>query len=810
MPRHYRPQLLDRCLSALAVLLTLVFCHPVWAADPAGRQLQLEVFVNGHASNFVTPFTDVPGKGLVTTRGELAELFIRVPGEGAATDVVALTSIPGLKYDLDEAKQKIEFVLGDALRVRRIYDVKKASPAPTAGTADYGLVTNYQVYSSATQNPRTTYAPTFSGSNVSLDQRVITPFGTLNQTSILGQNFAGNTGTLRLDTYATRVDPEGLKTYRVGDTVTGGLAWTHPIRIGGAQVQHDYTFRPDLVTSSLPNVSGSAAVPSTVDVYINNVKAISQPVGVGPYQITNLPMYSGGGDARVVLRDASGKETETALSFFASPRVLREGIYESSLEIGAPRLRYGLLSDDYEAQVVGSGTLRLGVSDWLTLESHGEGGLGVVNGGVGAVAKVGKLGVINTAVSGSTSHGRSGTQTYASLDTNIGAVSLHLSSQRAIAGYDDLATATAKLRPAIFQIGSGFASYGRPSGKTIRSLDGISFGVPLEFDHSNISTSFLQAKTDDGQSTRVATVTYSRPLFENATLSASAFRDFADNKGTGVYVGVTMRLGKTPLGTRLGENATATVGLQNSAQAHSITTDISSSADNSVGAWGWRVRESEGTQTQREAGINYRTPIARIDATVGQRGDGMLGRVQVDGAVVAMGNTVYFANRIDDGFGVVSTGAPGVKVTQEGMFVGTTDEDGKLLVPNLRSHSTNRIGIDATNLPVDAEVEQTSQRVTPAFRSGVYVDFAVKTSVPAAIVSFTKSDGTFVQAGSELTLAGDPTPYLVGYDGQVFIKKLGDQNKVTIKFAEGGTCNAAFNYKLKRGEQSVIGPVTCQ
>ncbi len=810
MPRHHRPQLLDRCFSALVVLLTLFFGHPVWAADPAGRQLQLEVFVNGHASNLVTPFTDVPGKGLVTTRRELAELFVRVPGDGAADDVVVLTSIPGLKYDFDEGKQKIDLLVGDALRMRRVYDVKKAAAAPSAGTADYGLVTNYQVFSTATQNPEKTYAPAFSGSNVSLDQRVITPFGTLNQTSILGQNFAGNTNTLRLDTYATRVDPEGLKTYRVGDAVTGGTAWTHPIRIGGAQIQHDYTFRPDLVTSSLPNVTGSAAVPSTVDVYINNVKAVSQPVGAGPYQITNLPIYSGVGDARVVLRDASGKETETALSFFASPRVLREGIYESSLEVGAPRLRYGIVSDDYEAQVVGSGTLRLGVSDWLTLESHGEGGMGLVNGGIGAVSKVGKLAVVNAAVSGSTNHGRSGVQTYGSLDTTIGPVSLHLSSQRAIAGYDDLASATARLRPAIYQLGSGLAAYGRLAGRTIRSLDGISFGLPLEFDQSNISTSFLQAKTEDGGMTRVATVTYSRPLFENATLSASAFRDFADNKGTGVYVGVTMRLGKTPLGARLGDNATATVGLQNSSQGRALTTDVSSSADNSIGAWGWRVRDSEGTQVQREAGINYRTPIARLDATVGQRGDGVLGRFQADGAVVAMGNTVYFANRIDDGFGIVSTGAPGVKVTQEGKFVGQTDADGKLLVSNLRSHTVNRIGIDATNLPVDAEVEQTSQRVTPAFRSGVYVDFAVKASVPAAIVSFRKSDGAFVAAGSELTLTGDTTPYVVGYDGQVFIRKLGDQNSVTIKFADGATCNAAFVYKQARGEQSVIGPVTCQ
>ena len=809
MPRRHPARRGDQLLFALALCLALLIGRPVAVAEEAaGRQLQLEVSINGEPTKLIAPFTEVEGQGLVTARSELEELYIKAPGAGAATDLVRLKSIPGLKYEVDERAQAINLIAEDKARLSRNYDASASYAKPSAGTADYGLVANYNVYSSTTQNLRALSEPAFNGTNVSLDSRFITPYGVLNQTAILGPNLVAASDTLRLETYAVRVDPDALETTRLGDAVTGGLAWTRPIRLAGAQLQHNYVFRPDLVTSSLPSYSGSAAVPSTVDVYINNVKSVSQQVGAGPYQLTNLPVYAGGSDARVVVRDASGKETQTSLSFFASPRLLREGVYESSAEIGAPRLRYGILSDDYEGQVVGSGTLRLGMLDWLTAEAHGETGLGINNGGIGLVARAGGLGVINAAVSGSAGAGRTGAQLYGAFDTKAGLVSLHASSQRALAGYVDLAGATARLRPSITSYSSGIVGlYGSKFGvQPIRSLDNIGLSVPIEFDRSTISTSFLHAKTEDGQSSRIATISYSRPLFDDASLYATAFRDFGDSKGTGLFLGVSMPLGKTALGA----NTSGSFGVTSSAQGRGVSADVSKSLDSAAGSWGWRIRDVEGTLPSREASVSHRASMARLDASVQQLGEGLTGRFQADGAIIAMGGNVYLSNRIDDSFAVVSAGAPGLKVLHENRAIGETDEDGMLLVPNLRSHHANKITIDTANLPIDAEVDRTSQRATPAFRSGVYVDFAVKTEVQAAIVILKGTDGAFIPAGSEVKLAGDEGPHVVGYDGQVYLNKLAKDNSVSVKIATGGTCNAAFAYALARGQQTVIGPVTCQ
>src|ERR1035437_8993641 len=142
-------------------------------------------------------------------------------------------------------------------------------------------------------------------------------------------------------------------------------------------MQRNFALRPDLVALPLPTVSGSAAVPSTVDVYVNNLKTLSQQVPAGPFQVTNVPVLSGGGTAPVVGRDAAGHQTQTSLPFYTTPKLLREGFMDFSVEAGLPRVQYGTASNSYLNDPVGSASLRGGLTDWLTVEAHSEGGAGL-------------------------------------------------------------------------------------------------------------------------------------------------------------------------------------------------------------------------------------------------------------------------------------------------------------------------------------------------------------------------------------------------------------------------------------------------
>ncbi len=267
----------------------------------------------------------------------------------------------------------------------------------------------------------------FQGASATLDARFFSPFGIVSQTGILATN-TGNrviSDHLRLETTWTYKDPDSALTYRAGDMISGGLTWTRPVRLGGIQVQRDFSIRPDLVTLPLPSFSGSAAVPSTADVYVNGIRTVSQDVDSGPFRLSNLPILSGQGDASIVVRDSSGREVTTTLPFSVSNKLLRDGLLDFSVEAGFPRLFYGVRSDDYSGELAGSASLRYGFSDHLTLETHAEATNNLANGGIGASLGLDGIGIVSTAFAPRVNGGATGGQAFASFDTSLFGFSLH-------------------------------------------------------------------------------------------------------------------------------------------------------------------------------------------------------------------------------------------------------------------------------------------------------------------------------------------------------------------------------------------------
>ena len=200
----------------------------------------------------------------------------------------------------------------------------------------------------------------------------------------------------------------------------------------------------------------------------------------------------------------------------------------------------------------------------------------------------------------------------------------------------------------------------------------------------------------------------------------------------------------------------------------------------------------------------YRSNYATIQ--VGASRDGKektRGALELRGSVASMGWGVFLSNRIDDAFAVVDTGVPGVEVFHENRPVGTTDSNGVLLVPTMRSYQKNKITIDPKNLPIDAEMESSREIVAPADRAGVLVNFKVKKSAPSALVRFALPGGGHVPAGvSGRTDGGEE--FVVGYDGQAFIKNLRDENNVTIELPSG-TCTATFQFAPDPGSRCRSG-----
>ncbi len=755
-------------------------------ADSALVQLQLEVRVNGYPLNLIAAFVQMPDGKIGSPRSELTELGVAVPGEGAPEDIIVLDALPGVSYVYDDSAQSIELELPGGARLAKNLDVSGGEEFFAADSGN-GLVLNYTGYASADYDLSTAVA-SVDGASLSLDARAFSKFGTLRQTGILGTTTFSDFTALRLDTVWSFSSQQSMRTYRLGDIVSGGLNWTRPVRLGGVQVERNFGLRPDLITMPLPPIEGSAEVPSVLKVFIDGVQAYAGDVQPGPFRIDSLPVYTNSGTARMVLTDSAGREVETEQEFNTSPDLLKRDLYDFSLEAGVVRRDFGGSSFGYDDMPAALVSVRYGISEILTGEAHAEGNSELIDIGLGGLVSAGRSGMFNVAAAGSLHDGDVGVFLHAGWEGRIGGVGINLSTSRTIGDYYDLAAVTA------IPSKDDLLSAGVP-----RALDQLSLTYTFPAWHSGVGVSFIHQLEDDNTRSLILSGSYVQSFSNDLTVFVSGFSDFGDESEFGVFAGLSM-----PLGETMSASSGATV----TEKGWTAGAEISRPSNGDAGSYSWRVAHGEGDMRYTSANGTYKSTVAAISGNIVQQDNGAGGHVSVEGAAVMAGGGVFLGNTIYDSFAVVDAGAENVSVEYENRFAGKTGKNGKLLLPHLRSYQKNKIAIDVNGLPLTAAIPETEAIVVPREMSGVVVNFGVDTSQVAALVILTDEKGNYLPESSEVRLAGTDEPFIMGYDGQVYLTGIGPDNSVTVQ-AGGNLCQASFSYISGNEGQSIIGPVQC-
>jgi len=779
------------------------------AAAPGA--LHLEVFLNGRDVKAVAEVFRGADGAFSARRSELVQSGLNPPA-GLADERVRFDTIPGLSYRYDEATQSIYFEAPDSLLATHVYSAEKPEGPRQKATSAYGVLLNYDAFASTSEWSRG-HPIGFGGGSLSVDGRAFSPFGMLSTSAVLGTTITSPATALRLDSGFNYYDEGRLMSYRVGDYVSSSLAWTRPIRMGGVQISHDYSTRPDLVTTPLPSVSGTAAVPSSVDVYLNNFKVFTQDVDPGPYRIDNLPIVGGNGDATLVLHDINGAETTQSVPFFSSARMLSPGIFDYSVEAGYARTYYGVDSFSYDPKLVGSASLRAGLNNWATVEAHTEDGAGMVNGGGGLALNAFNRGVVQGAVAGSGFQGGKGLQVSLGGATAIGPVSIDASSQRTFGPYGDLAEVTTPVGgPNAASILSQQLSSGAvflsplllsTSLAPPKELDRITFGMANLIDWASVNLTFVNEVQTNSQRSRIASLGLSHSFSNGASAFATAYADLANHRDAGVFFGFSWTFDNQITASSQG-------GWE--AGRASVNTQITKTAGLDVGSAGWRINDNEGANRFTEADASYLSPVGKASATVSQFGGGAnagaLGSAEFTGSVAALGGAVKLAPVIPDAFTLVDAGAPGVTVLEDNRVVGKTDPWGQLLVPNLRGFEDNKIAIDPMTLPLSAQASLTETDARPIAHTGVVADFKVVTEAHDAEVILTDATGAPLALGARVEYAGGP-PAIVAYDGRAYLVGLARHNVLTVH-AAGKDCSAEFDYQSAKGAtRPTIGPIKC-
>lgn len=824
-PRCYNVFLRDYTQTLCSFLCVMaVAVSTLWAVPARPQQdqtqLHLDVYINHYPTNRIGKFTQFNDSELGATRNDLEDIGLHVAAGRSPTDIVMLRSIPQLKYEYDAPLQRISFFIPESLRGTQVYNLS-ADPvsAKMRGVSNWGGLVNYDLTGAAgSGSGLRTF--TYNGTTLNLDARLFSPYGTLDQTAYASSTPGSDSKIYRLNTTFEHSDQDRAITYRAGDITTNGLPWTRSVRLGGIQAFNNFGLRSDQIQSVIPSLRGTAMVPSTVDVYINNIKALSQDVGPGAFALSNIPQVTGSGNAELVLRDSSGNEVKTVVPFYTAPSLLRPGITDWAFEAGLPRLSYGTGNDIYLYYPVASTTLRKGLTDWLTGQAHVEVGKTIVNGSLGAAIATGSNGVLGLAASASKSDYGTGLQGYASFDTTLLGLNIGVGTQRAFAEYYDVAAVTANLN--LLNASSLQSSYGYlgslsqsvltgttsttyasyMSARPTRASDHVTIGIPLPFDKdTSLGTSFINSSDYLGSKSRVLQASLSRSFPFRISTFLTAYRDFGTTKNTGIFAGLSMPLGNI---------ANISASSSRIGKTTSFSEDTSINQEPNSKNFSWQIHDSEtGTSGggYRGAQVSYKTNYATVQATAGGGSSSASGALELRGSVATMGGQVVAGNWIDDGFAIVKTGAPGIEVSYENQPIGKSNWNGSLLVPALRSYEKNKISVNPSNLPVDSQFEVSQKVVAPADHGGVFVDFTPKDGSNAALVTFVRNDGSFVPSGATGRVTGGDE-FFLGYDGMAYVSGLKSQNTVTI-ITEKGQCRASFPFTPQKGNQVKIGPVKC-
>jgi len=768
-------------------LISLLLTGPAVADELRTEvlDLQLDVSINGQPVNIIGAF-QLDGQGrLWAAPAELREVGLDI-GKISGDDLVALDGIAGLSYRYDEKKQAVYFTVDAALRRVKTYGGDGPDDTRLSDTAP-SLVLNYSAFAEGSAGLKR-FDTAIDGGSLSLEGRASSRFGTLSQSGIIGTTTFSDATALRLDTIWSYADHDNARSFRAGDIVTGGLSWTRPIRMGGVQVQRNFGLRPDLVTMPLPSFSGSAAVPSTVDVYVGSVKTYSQAIESGPYRIDSLPVITGSGTARVVVTDATGRESEQDIAFYTSANLLRRGLIDYSLEGGVARRDYGTDSFGYDGRPAVSGSLRYGITDWLTGEAHAETELRMANGGLGFVAGLGRFGEVSGAAA--ISHdGGFGALLYAGWDADFGNLNISASTRRSLGDYADLATVT----------GTGDDGEDPLFDALSRAVDQVTLSYGFPDLRASAGLGFVHVEDSEGTHSYVLSGSLTKAFDNKLSVYASGFADLADTGNSGAFLGLSM-----PFGTNYTAGGSASLTNGNATAIASLTR----TGSGEIGGYGWRLAHGEGDMRYTDAAASYRAPVALLQAAAIQHGDNASFSLAADGAAVAAGGGLFLANRIDDAFAVVDTGMPGVPVRVENRPAGTTGSNGKLLVAGLNAYQKNKVSIDVDNLPVAADIPMTETLVVPQEKSGTLVDFGIRSETGAAIVVVTDGEGKPLPPGTTLTLDGGPGPLVVGFDGEVYMTGLTTENSFESS-AHAASCHGSFAFKPGTESIPVIGPVPC-
>ena len=594
-------------------------------------------------------------------------------------------------------------------------------------------------------------------------------------------NESSSNKSIRGNTFFKKDFPDAMESFVIGDTLSSDGDWSRPARYLGVRWSRDFLTQPGYVTYPSPSLKGSAALPSVVDVYINNQKQFQQTLTPGPFDYRNVPLTTGAGEVNLVVKDLLGRETVITKSFYTQNSMLKEGLSDFSLESGLFRNNYGTLSNDYSSPFV-AGTYRQGLTDDITAQSRLEAGADRQAIGADVTSVIGTLGSIHLATAVSKdSEKDTGTLYNVGLERRTPKYLVGAQYKSYSKDYTPFAYSSLETRP--------------------KNIFNATATVPIYKDLAT-SLSYVEQTSYDTTAFRNVSLTTGITLPLQISMSVIANKSLSTDKAWFAGLNFNIPLGKD-YSSYLNSNRQNNGDIIN-------TVNLTKNVPAGEGI-GWGLNLSDDVTQQTRANIIVNTGSAQFSSEINQGQNNNAIRLGANGSLgYAEGLTFATRSIGDDSIAIVKVGdLKGIPIYNQNQIMTHTNDQGLAFV-KIRPYEKAKISIDPNTLPLDVDLNETKREPVAYAKSSVLVDFSI-VRLKHVLITILKADGTFVPAGAKVVVKGQEEVFYVGRRGEVYISNLEDVSHLTITWKEH-SCEFNVEYKsaeVSDSDEKRIGPLKC-
>jgi len=706
------------------------------AAATAGRGLTpalLDITVNGQAGDEPAEFLRDRDGRIYIPAAFLRTWRIRAPAtapmriEGELYYPAA--ALPALRLTVAEAAQSVAIEADPAAFEGQSAALDEAETLAMTAPAT-GIYLNYDVFADHYRGE--------TNLNGAFDLGAFTSAGAATA-SFIASAGGGRPHVTRLETTWTIDRPNQMTSIRIGDSISAAGPGAAPVRFAGIQYARNFAVRPGYITMPLPGVSGSAAVPSVVDVYVNSALQGQQQVAPGPFELRNVPVPSGGGQVQLVVRDLLGREIVSEQNYYASTQLLRAGLHDFSYEAGFLREAFGRRSNQY-GSFFASATHRFGFSDRVTGEAIAQVSKDTQMAGAAVTAIAFDLAQVGGSVAVSHSRDKMGFRAAASFERHSRGFSVGLLAEHASAHYAAV----------------GFAADQPPPRYTVQAFA----DMPLR--HGGIGINFLYRSLRGREDETLAGIFGSWQL--NSTMALQLYARHS-------IVGTRQTSFGAHLAVAFGGRRSASVSVDREHGRNNAYLSYQNDPPPGPGG-GFRVMARLGESNAVDASYVRNLPAATLtaQATYVRGAPGL--RLSARGAVGFMAGRAFVSRNLGESFAAVRLdGYPGVHVFADNQPVGVTDSSGFLVVPGLRAFDRNTIRIEEGDLPLDVSLARSEIEVRPFARAGTAVSFAARRE-RGVLMHVRLEDGGDLPAGAQVRAEGAAETFVAVSGGEVYAPNL--------------------------------------